>query len=495
MSSTLSAENEYALEGLLAGIDANENRLGIFVAVCDDPQLKQEIIERYEQELKPTFRCYRLMLDREEPRLKGLIAEQVAADDDLQPGDMAVMTILGSERLFSLRLGEERSQQEKFFGYLQWTREGLRDYPFAIVLWVTYQMQAQLARKAPDFWSWRQDVVRFISPKQNEIPANRLVLGDSFDLDLPEAGGNGLPADDLEALIADTERQNPQSAMLASLHTQAGEARARRLKSGAVKDYREEINNAVEHLETARRMQASSEQTAQDANRLAWLASLYESQGQYEKAESLYLQVLELRQAQLGQDHPDIATDLDNLAGLYRSQGQYEKAKPLYLQALALRQEQLGEEHPNVATSLHNLAGLYWSQGRYEEAESLYLEDLGLSQKLLGEEHPDVATSLHNLAGLYWSQGRYEEAESLYLQDLELSRRLLGEEHPDVATSLHNLAALYFAIARYEEAASLFVKALAIREAALPPMHPYTVSTQNWLKATRSHLMPSTADE
>ncbi|MGC1308880.1 MAG: hypothetical protein WA885_16760 [Phormidesmis sp.] len=138
---SLSVENEAALEDLLTGIEANGSRLGIFIAVCDEPQVKAAVIERYEQELEPKFRHYRLTLNKEEPNLKGLIREQVAADAALQAGVPAVMTILGAEQLFSLRLGKEKSQQEEFFGYLQWTREGLRSLPYAIVLWITYQMQ------------------------------------------------------------------------------------------------------------------------------------------------------------------------------------------------------------------------------------------------------------------------------------------------------------------------------------------------------------------
>ncbi|WP_133158959.1 tetratricopeptide repeat protein, partial [Microcystis aeruginosa] len=67
----------------------------------------------------------------------------------------------------------------------------------------------------------------------------------------------------------------------------------------------------------------------------------------------------------------------------------------------------LGDNHPHVATSLNNLAALYESQGRYTEAEPLYLEALDLKKQLLGDNHPHVATSLNNLAALYESQGRY----------------------------------------------------------------------------------------
>ncbi|MBG1266717.1 tetratricopeptide repeat protein, partial [Nostoc sp. WHI] len=118
-------------------------------------------------------------------------------------------------------------------------------------------------------------------------------------------------------------------------------------------------------------------------------------------------------------------------ARFYNGQGLYNQALPWFEQCLEVTKKRLGEEHPSVATSLNNLALLYNSQGRYSEAEPLFIQALALSRKLLGEEHPDVATSLNNLALLYNSQGRYSEAEPLFIQALALSRKLLGEEHPD----------------------------------------------------------------
>ncbi|WP_375480267.1 tetratricopeptide repeat protein, partial [uncultured Nostoc sp.] len=123
-------------------------------------------------------------------------------------------------------------------------------------------------------------------------------------------------------------------------------------------------------------------------------------------------------------------------AQFYNGQGLYNKAAPWLEQCLEIIKKRLGEEHPNVASILNNLALLYNSQGRYSEAEPLYIQALALYRKLLGEEHPDVAQSLNNLAQLYNSQGRYSEAEPLNIQALTLYRKLLGEEHPDVAQSL-----------------------------------------------------------
>ncbi|WP_372726704.1 tetratricopeptide repeat protein [Nostoc sp. TCL26-01] len=213
------------------------------------------------------------------------------------------------------------------------------------------------------------------------------------------------------------------------------------------------------------------------------LAGLYDSQGRYSKAEPLYIQALALWRKLLGEEHPSVATSLNNLALLYNSQGRYSEAEALYIQALALCRKLLGEEHPHVATSLNNLAALYNSQGKDSEAEPLYIQALALHRKLLGEEHPSVATSLNNLAGLYDSQGRYSKAEPLYIQALALWRKLLGEEHPSVATSLNNLALLYNSQGRYSEAEALYIQALALCRKLLGEEHPHVATSLNNLAA------------
>jgi hypothetical protein len=153
---------------------------------------------------------------------------------------------------------------------------------------------------------------------------------------------------------------------------------------------------------------------------------------------------------------------LNGLALLYDSQGRYNDAEPLYLQSLDIRKRQLGNDHPDVATSLNNLAQLYYSQGRYNDAEPLLLQSLDIRKRQLGNDHPDVAQSLNNLAQLYYSQGQYNDAEPLYLQSLDIKKRQLGNDYPDVATSLNNLALLYESQRKYLEAENLAQQALVI---------------------------------
>ena len=58
----------------------------------------------------------------------------------------------------------------------------------------------------------------------------------------------------------------------------------------------------------------------------------------------------------LGEEHPDVATSLNNLTGVYAKQGRTSEAEPLYLQAVDIAYQQLGESHPNTQTFLNNFA-------------------------------------------------------------------------------------------------------------------------------------------
>jgi len=83
------------------------------------------------------------------------------------------------------------------------------------------------------------------------------------------------------------------------------------------------------------------------------------------------------------------------------------------VRALAIEEKALGEDHPNVASDLYSLADLYNTQGRYAEAEPLYTRALVIWEKTLGPDHPSVATVLRGLATLYRKTDRAKEAEPL----------------------------------------------------------------------------------
>ena len=69
------------------------------------------------------------------------------------------------------------------------------------------------------------------------------------------------------------------------------------------------------------------------------------------------------------------------LAGLYDDQGRYAEAESLYRRSLSIREKALGPEHSDVAQSPNNLAKLYHVQGKFREAEPNYQRALVIWEK------------------------------------------------------------------------------------------------------------------
>lgn len=263
-------QNQDAYDDLIVSIEAGMGRLNLLIAVCNHTNFRQEIITRYQRELEPDIRCYHLKLPRQEPSLKAAIEQLFSKEEYLQQYQPAVITVTGVEQLHFLHLDESASEQEKFFGYLQWTREALRKFPFAIVLWVTPQVLINLIKKAPDFWSWRNGVFHFVSPPENVAQVqpvahtiNILESRDFFSLDNSES--SGLSIADLTRLVAQLEEQEN------------------------IDDVAQILNN---------------------------LAGLYYSQGRYEEAETLFLEALVIIQQVFGDHHPTTVTVRQNLEKL-----------------------------------------------------------------------------------------------------------------------------------------------------------------------------------
>jgi len=461
--------NEQTYLSLLVSVEAGVGMLQIFIAVCDADRQRENIIANYEQELAPNHNIYRVYLDSQEPSLKQAITQQVTLTEN------AIAIVLGAETLGSFNQNESL---KKFFGYLQWTREALRELKMPIILWIPSRIYDQIPKQAPDFWSWRNGVFHF-QPELSLVQGNFSInqsLGNIKD----NQEGSVFSPEQLEASLAEAINQwGENSSKLETLYSQLGNLYSKRVQSGKSADRERELALAEQYFNRAIVLQTQFQQQDALANTLNNLALLYYSQGSYNDAEPLYLQSLDIRKHQLGDDHPFVATSLNNLAGLYESQGRYNDAEPLYLQSLDIRKRQLGDDHPDVASSLNNLALLYRSQGRYNDAEPLCLQSLEIWKRQLGDDHPNVATSLNNLAALYISQGRYNDAEPLCLQSLEIWKRQLGDDHPNVATSLNDLALLYRSQGRYNDAKSLCLQSLEIWKRQLGDDHPNVATNLN----------------
>lgn len=199
----------------------------------------------------------------------------------------------------------------------------------------------------------------------------------------------------------------------------------------------------------------------------AELGVLYQRLGRAAEAEALIREVLEIRTATLGEDHPSSLTSLNQLADFLFSQGRVDEVEPLDRKTLEIRRRVLGEDHPDTLRSLNGLAATLFGQGRYAEAAPFFKEGLEIRRRTLGDLHPDTLMLANNLAATYLELGRYEEAERLQRQVVDGRTRVLGEGHDETATSIHNLGVTLAQLGRYDEAEAELRRAVALR-AELP---------------------------
>jgi tetratricopeptide (TPR) repeat protein len=215
-------------------------------------------------------------------------------------------------------------------------------------------------------------------------------------------------------------------------------------------------------------------------------AETLQSDGQYGKAEGLFVQVMQARKRVLGNEHPDTLTSMGSLATTYAYQGRWKEAEELGLQVIQTSKQVLGDEHPGTLVSMHNLASIYTRQGQWEQAEELSLQVVQIKKRAFGIEHPSTLVSMNNLVAIYHNQGRWKEAEELGLQVIQTSKQVLGNEHPDTLISIGNLASTYSKQRQWKEAEELEVQVMQARKRVLGDRHPETLSSMHELASTLS---------
>jgi tetratricopeptide (TPR) repeat protein len=138
---------------------------------------------------------------------------------------------------------------------------------------------------------------------------------------------------------------------------------------------------------------------------------------------------------------------------LLRATNRLDEAEPLYRRVIDIFEASLGKNHPNVATALNNLALLLQATNRLGEAEPLMRRALAIDEASLGNDHPTVAIRLNNLARLLQATHRLGDAEPLMRRSLAIFlafQRDTGHAHPHRNDAIGNYADLLAAIGRSE---------------------------------------------
>jgi|694.fasta_scaffold01743_36 tetratricopeptide (TPR) repeat protein len=443
--------NEDNYDRLMAVIEASLGMLALLIVSCEQRAFREEIIERYETELSPQISCYRVQLDQQEPSLRAALAALVEQNAGLDQAQM-VVTVMGISELIDIRLKEteEKSPLERFFGYLQWTREGLRAFPFPIILWVTPAILKRMSLAAPDFWSWRTGVFRFVATEMVEVAA--LDLQPAFENREVETNQT-LPIAELEKQISQIQEQDIITA-LATLYDRLGQAYSEQIRSGNSKNLQVDIDQAVASFQQATELQRELNFKSDLGNTLIRIGRLYDNLSQYQQAEKFYQQALEITR-EIG-DHQQEATAINGLGNVYQALGEYQRAITFYQQSLDFRREI--EDKRGEVSCLGNLGLVYQALGEYQKALTFLQQSLDIVKEI--GDKPGEANSLNNLGIVYHSLGEYQKAITFYQQSLDMAREI-GYKRGE-ASSLSNLGNAYQSLGEYQRAITFLQQSLDI---------------------------------
>jgi len=397
----ISPQNQEALLQIASMICLAESfRLG-FVK-CNQPVQCFQMVERLTEMLAGEANIITVNLKEPVPSLRRAVL-QALESDSLSPQEKKAVMVLGFERSVPSN-GPAPALDE-----LNQSRDNFpKSFSDPFLIWLPDYALTRLAREAPDFWGWRSGVFGF-SPEQKMMDLVEKTMLQGVEEDRLSLEGKIEHASALERLIA---------------------------------DYLE--------MDRSDRENRALAETLRQLGRIRYLL------GDYDEAQKLYQQSLEIAQG-LG-DKNRVSKSLHQLGILSHRTGDYEGARKLYQESLEITQE-LGDKR-GMAASLHQLGMLAQDTGNYAAAQKLYRQSLEIFQQL--GDKSGVSMSLIQMGSLALSTGDYESAREFYQQCLEIFRQL-GERN-NMASSLHQLGMLAQATGDYDEARKLYQQSLEINQ-------------------------------
>ena len=237
---------------------------------------------------------------------------------------------------------------------------------------------------------------------------------------------------------------------------------------GVIAAQRGDLQTAVADHEKA--LAAATELWGRDNPRL-WgaevqLATTLARSGAWARALPHFEHARQLREAEVGPDHPDVALLLSNLAPCYEHAGELAKALASAKRALQIRDKTYGPNSPFLVATLDNLADLELRGHELAAALTDIERAQAIAIRIPGKLSPPYHTVSTTRAEILGAAGRVEESRKAFDDVLELE---LQTRSPELATTLAARATLELAQARWTDAAAFEQRAIAAYEAAGGP--------------------------
>ncbi|MBK9386611.1 MAG: tetratricopeptide repeat protein [Planctomycetes bacterium] len=198
---------------------------------------------------------------------------------------------------------------------------------------------------------------------------------------------------------------------------------------------------AIGHLTEAEALSDISEHPLEWSKINHILALALRDTGDYEAAERLLRQVVDLRSRHLSPESSETLSSRTALGNVLRRQGKLDAAEQEHTCVLSIRERVLGADDPETMKSQHNLISVLIDRDELERAEGLMRDLINSRDRVLGPDHPDTLSSRNTMAIILKDQGRFEDSIrelSALVRDMERVHQSNGHHH--VLSARLNLA-------------------------------------------------------
>lgn len=162
---------------------------------------------------------------------------------------------------------------------------------------------------------------------------------------------------------------------------------------------------------------------------------------------------------------------LDLAADAAEAAGELDEAAALHVRQRRIALAQLGAEHPLLASIDYNLGKVELLRGRAAASREALDRALHGWRTALGDDHPDLALVHTALQQWEMRHGSLAAAREHAERVLELGRAHLPEDHPDLALAWVGVGAIALLQGDHDEAVDAYARALAIAQRAHAPDH------------------------
>ena len=170
------------------------------------------------------------------------------------------------------------------------------------------------------------------------------------------------------------------------------------------------------------------------------LGSVMRSQGLYNEAYSLDLEVLAEQERLFGRDHPHTLQTTTNIGGDLRGLGRFKDALENDIESYERHRRVYTEGEPRLLSAANNLAVSHRLQGDCYKAAELDQNTYVLRRSVLGPTHPYTLYSSQNLARDMRDAGQYKQSTDLLRGALASYREAVGENNPETLRAAKSLA-------------------------------------------------------